>query len=155
MATIKTYTDFRPIDLSNSNVRKQYWFNDVEMICLGNYTTFQEFKVLLLINLHQKYKSKPEMYFRIPYSDIEEKTGLNKNLIKRHLKTLQEKRILHIEKERQWMWNIPGIARLLKPAVKEEIKPSPPNRRSDQVVFIHSPVEDPILKGLPKDWDKI
>jgi hypothetical protein len=53
------------------------------------------------------------------------------------------------------MWNIPGIAKLLKPVKREEIKPSTANKKSEQVIFIHSPIEDPILKGLPKDWDKI
>jgi hypothetical protein len=158
MATIKQYSDFDPIDLTQSKVRTHHFFNDVEMLLLSNFVTFQEYKILMAINLQQKFKAKRSKYFRIPYQDIYEKTGLSKTLIRRHLSTLQQKGILQIVKPMEWNWNLLEIAKLLGP--KPELVHKPVNERniqkisSERVIFLSNPLEDPLLKGLPENWDK-
>jgi hypothetical protein len=81
---------------------------------------------------------------------------MNRKTTKRHLTNLKEKNILVMVQPMSWLWNIPGIAKMLGPKeIIQEAKTLPNHPTSHKVIFIHNPIEDPLLKGLPKDWDKI
>lgn len=156
MATKKQHRDFPRIKPENLVLRKKFYMSDTELALITNYTIYQEFQIILAINSLQKWVGKPSNNFRIPYGKIEEFFGIHKNLIRRHLVNLREKQILVMTSPMNWSWNIPGIAKLLGP-VEEELKPvsRTETTTSERVIFINNPLEDPILKGLPKDWDKI
>ena len=156
MATRKEHREFTPLNLEKSNVRNTHQFNDVELILLSNFTIPQEFYILFMINLHQKYIPGGRKHFRIPYTDIMDKTGMDRKVIKRHLKTLRDKQILVMIEEMTWTWNLPQIAKLLGPKAQPvQEQDHKPRVRSEKVIFISTPIEDPLLSGLPENWDKI
>ena len=156
MATKKIHRDFPRMKPENLVLRKKFYLGDTELMLLSNYVIYQEFQILLTINSLQKWHSKPSNNFRIPYGKIEEFFGIKRTLTKRHLSNLKQKEILVITSPMNWSWNIPAIAKMIGP-VEEELKSVSRTETlsSELVIFINNPLEDPILKGLPKDWDKI
>lgn len=156
MASKRTHTDFPRLNPENLNVLKKYFFSDYELGLLTNLTIYQEFQIIMSINNLQKYSKNPHNSFRIPYDQIEKIHGIKRTLVKRHLGNLKLKGILAMSSPMNWSWNIPSIAKLLGPK-QEELKSVSRTEilSSERVIFINNPLEDPILKGLPKDWDKI
>jgi hypothetical protein len=156
MATKKQHRDFPRISPEELILPKKFYLSDLELELLTNFLIYQEFQVILTINNLQKFTRNSRNNFRIPYDRIEQLTGIKRLLTKRHLSNLKEKGILVMTSPMNWSWNIPSIAKLLGPVV-EELKPVSRTETlsSERVIFINNPLEDPILKSLPKDWDKI
>jgi hypothetical protein len=156
MAIKKQHRDFPALKPENLNVRKKHFLSDLELALLSNFTIYQEHQLLAAINMSQKFRSRTGERFRIPYERIEELFGMNRKAAKRHLTNLREKNILVMVQPMSWSWNIPGIAKMLGPVeIIQEPKALPNRTTSDKVIFISNPIEDPLLKGLPEDWDKI
>lgn len=159
MATKKLYDDYPRLVPEELTVYTHSFLNDFELLLLTNHLIYQELQVVMGINLHLKINKKVRTQFRIPYTVLEETTGMPKKLIKRHLGNLRQKNILVMSDPMVWKWNVPGIAKLLgpKPEVANDPYPEQTKGREtlNKVVMLHTAPADPILSGLPENWDKI
>ena len=159
MATKKLYDDYPRLVPEELTVYTHSFLNDFELLLLTNHLIYQELQVVMGINLHLKLNKKVRTQFRIPYTVIEETTGMPKKLIKRHLGNLRQKNILVMSDPMVWKWNVPGIAKLLGPKPEETNNPHTEQKKEritlDKITLQEISQEDPLLSGLPNNWDKI
>jgi len=145
----KNYSGFHPLNWEESHIYLKNFFNDWEIVKLTNFLNQQETQIILIINYCIKKSSRfnQSRLFKIPYQEISEKVGIDKNTIRKKLSSLKNKQILEMISNGAWAWNKEGIKNLLSPRV--EIKATPIGEKSYFAPV--NPVSDPMFLGLNLD----